>query len=708
MRVQFYAPKQAAFFGIVASAVVLFAAPIEAYQNNQRDVLLLKIILGIGGAGAGATLLWQHRPSRIDDQVDQLNRRERKIQKQQREQEQRLLKQQEERDKLHQQSVEEINRAVQERIAQTLDMANQRLLDAQADFEAVLKAKDEELDTLRQQLQQADYPRLPPQTTPANFACKAVQLALWAEGLILDWNRNDPATKVINPKGADYDQFILAPRNQGHMVKFLKLKSEIPSIAQYALAEKSEIKISQDGDRLLFQVFPIDMKKSPSNSEHVLELKYPTDNTPGGNLARLIMKALGGFSIPTEFMGVQEAPQYYQVKLKPQAVNGKNIELAKILGKSSDLQTYAGLSDAPIILPASNGVTFDIPKQNPDLLFFEDYIHERPTGDLPLPLGVDINDEMVTVDLADGDPHIFAMGGTGSGKSTWVRQLLTTILKWYSPKELQLALLDPKLVELKPFENVPHLWKPVAGTKEDCLNLLEELRGEVDRRNRDIFDKAEVKDYQQYNEKFPGKLPRILVVIDETPQLVGSPNNKKTHPIKFECKDYIVQLGQVARSAGIHLCCLSQRGVNQSVPKDVQANLGVKVMLKTDTEKDGLNTLGVSTRESPQTHKLLGKGDMVAKVGSKLLRLQTPLIEPEEAQEVINSFDSGGISTIAQDMLKVMEDKGLDEYSISKMRGYQVFRSKGVKVEELRRAAVELEELGKIALYEGKTCGFLR
>lgn len=434
---------------------------------------------------------------------------------------------------------------------------------------------------------------------------------------------------------------------------------------------------------------------SPKDADYSTALNFPSGTDEGSKIAIAIMKALGGFSIPTEFVGVHEAAQYYRIKLMPQAVKGKATDVSKLLSKSNNLQTYAGLTHSPIILPASNGVTFDVPKDKPDLLLYQDFINDRPAGKLPLPLGVDINQELVTADLGDGDPHLFAMGGTGSGKSTWVRQLLTTILKWYQPEELQLVLLDPKLVELKPFGNVPHLWKPIAGTIEDCVKLLEIVRGEVDRRNQGIFDKAGVKDYEKYNEKFPGKLPRLLVVIDETPQLVGTPNSKKVSPEKFQCKDYIIQLGQVARSAGIHLACISQSGVDQFIPKDVQRNLGIKVMLKTDTEKDGLNTLGVSTRESPQTHKLLGKGDLVAKVGSGLLRLQTPLIEPEEAQEVIESF-GGVLSSTAKTMWDIVREVAI--FNVSELRTRQVFRSNGVKVNQLRAAALELVEAELIAL----------
>ena len=438
---------------------------------------------------------------------------------------------------------------------------------------------------------------------------------------------------------------------------------------------------------------------SPKDADYSTALTLPTGTDQGSQIAASIMKALGGFSIPTEFVEVREAAQYYQIKLMPQLVKGKATTVNKLLGKANDLQTYAGLTKSPIILPASRGVTFDVPKDKPDLLRYQDYVGGRPSGKLPLPIGIDINDRLVTVDLGDGDPHMFAMGGTGSGKSTWVRQLLTTVLRWYTPEELQLVLLDPKLIELKPFAEVPHLWKPIESTIEGCAYLLETLREEVDRRNQTLFAKSNVKDYEEYNKKHPGKLPRLLVVIDESPQLVGKPMSKKDNPDKFMAKQLLVQLGQIARSAGIHLVCISQRGVDQYIPKDVQANLGVKVMLKTDSEADGMGALG-STKDNPQTNKLLGKGDMVAKVGTQLMRLQTPLIEPEEAQTVIDDLQ-GGLSRMARNLREYVKGKGEQCDLTTIAKNISQFKAKnGGGVENVRKAADELVKEGSFTWIE--------
>ena len=191
MSVKYYAPKQIAFFALSASVLLLVASPVKAFSTNQRDILILKIFLGVSSTMAGATLLWQHRPSRIDDTLEKLG----------------------ETAQLQQQRIAEVNRQVQQTVVNTVNKANERILAVEQEYKTLLEQKDQEAQQLRQQLAQAHYPKLPPETTPANCSCRAIQLALWREGVILDWDRNQPATKVIG-EGKEYDQYILEPRNQ--------------------------------------------------------------------------------------------------------------------------------------------------------------------------------------------------------------------------------------------------------------------------------------------------------------------------------------------------------------------------------------------------------------------------------------------------------------------------------------------------------------
>ena len=268
MSVKYHAPKQIAFFALSASVLLLVAAPVKAFSTNQRDILILKIFLGISSTMAGATLLWQHRPSRIDDTLEKLG----------------------ETAQLQQQRIAEVNQQVQQTVVNTVNKANERILAVEQEYKSLLEQKDQEAQQLRQQLAQAHYPKLPPETTPANCSCRAIQLALWREGVILDWDRNQPATKVIG-EGKEYDQYILEPRNQNHMVKFLKMRSDAPSICEFALGEDGAVKIIQSGNRIVFKYFP--GEETTRKQKQLLEQKkaYELESLP--TLDDAVKKNLG-------------------------------------------------------------------------------------------------------------------------------------------------------------------------------------------------------------------------------------------------------------------------------------------------------------------------------------------------------------------------------------------------------------------------------
>ena len=226
MSVKYYAPKQGAFLVLCASILFLVATPVEAFKEHKRDILMLKIALGISCTTAGGVLLWQHRPSRIDDSLNALEKNQEKLV--------------EAKETLEKQANEVVNTKINE-------------------FNQILVAQQEENLRLKEQLAEAHYPKLPPETTPANCHCRAIQLALWREGIIMDWDRNEPCTRVIGERGNNFDQYILEPRNQSQMVKFIKSKSDIPHICEYALGEAGAMHIKQHGNRVVFKYYPGEM-----------------------------------------------------------------------------------------------------------------------------------------------------------------------------------------------------------------------------------------------------------------------------------------------------------------------------------------------------------------------------------------------------------------------------------------------------------------
>ena len=226
MSVKYYPPKQGAFFVLCASILFLVATPVEAFKEHKRDILMLKIALGISCTTAGGVLLWQHRPSRIDDTLSALEKNQEKLI--------------EAKETLEKQANEVVNTKINE-------------------FNQILVAQQEENLRLKEQLAEAHYPKLPPETTPANCHCRAVQLALWREGIIFDWDKHDPPAYVRAQKGRNYQQYVFEPRNQSHLMKFIKAKSEVPSLCEYALGNEGAVNVSQQGNRVIIRYYPGEM-----------------------------------------------------------------------------------------------------------------------------------------------------------------------------------------------------------------------------------------------------------------------------------------------------------------------------------------------------------------------------------------------------------------------------------------------------------------
>lgn len=448
-----------------------------------------------------------------------------------------------------------------------------------------------------------------------------------------------------------------------------------------------------DGTNVLSMQNEILREAFPDEADYTDTLDLPTDRDMGSLIARDIMIALAKFSIPTEFLGIVEAARFYRIKLKPQIVKKAN-SVSVIKRKAEDLKVYANLANTPIITSMNGGITFDVERENPQIISHSDYIpDQRPDGLVPVAIGVDIENNLVVSDLGSDDPHIFAVGGTNSGKSTWVRLFLTTLLKWYTPDELQLVLIDKKITEMAVFDKVPHLFCPIVNDPltfyEDALQTLSMVLDEANRRQAE-FNRVDCKDLESYLEA-GHSMTRVMLVIDEAPQLLGRvTKGSATYEYVSEAIDLVTKIAAIARSAGIYLAILSQRGVDSQVPNNIQNNLGTKVVLKTNSKKDGEHVFD----EDFQTHNLLQHGDMMAKCGGKVQRLQTPFITVPEAREIVKASKTH-LSPMTQKLKEYLLGLEPGSYDLRTIRqNIKTFRND--TIETLRNSAQILHDIGEI------------
>ena len=228
-------------------------------------------------------------------------------------------------------------------------------------------------------------------------------------------------------------------------------------------------------------------------------------------------------------------------------------------------------------------------------------------------------------------PHMVVCGATKCGKSVQINVILASLLMQNNPHQLQLLLVDPKLVEFSMYEGLPHLYKPVITDPQEGVNALADLCTEMDTR----YELMAKKGFKNWNE-FVGTRcideegyarPRILCVIDEFADLIMQSKDVEEH---------VIRLAQKARGAGIHLILCTQKLYNDFLPRKIQANIPARIALTTASENDNELNTEMNKKDAPRCD-LLGKyGEGYFIMDGKSLRFQGAFIPDSEIENVCN------------------------------------------------------------------------
>ena len=326
-----------------------------------------------------------------------------------------------------------------------------------------------------------------------------------------------------------------------------------------------------------------------------------------------MVTTLQSFKIYVDFIGTVVAPSFIRVKIKPQS----GVKFASVLKLAPDLQIQMGLENMPLIERQAGYVSVDLPNPNRQAALFDDYLKPQKlpeTASVKIAIGVNLEGKLVEADLSDPNTCHFLVGGTtGSGKSEFLRSQLLSLLIRYSPQQLKIALVDPKRVTFPEFEKMPWLYSPIVKDSEDAIELMDKLVAEMEYRYQQ-FEKTECADLGAYNQRSDKPLPRIVCIFDEYADFMA----EKEYNSALE--QSIKRLGAMARAAGIHLIIATQRPEAKVVTPIIRSNLPGRVALRTASEADSTIVLGGKKTAAAY---LLGKGDLLYQVGSKLQRLQS-------------------------------------------------------------------------------------
>jgi S-DNA-T family DNA segregation ATPase FtsK/SpoIIIE len=356
-------------------------------------------------------------------------------------------------------------------------------------------------------------------------------------------------------------------------------------------------------------------------------LNQKQDKADAGDVegnADAIKETLTNFNIKVDMEGANIGPRVTQYTLKPPT----GVKLTKITALENnlalDLAAHSIRMEAPI--PGKRLVGVEVPNKKSATVRISGLLASADWKNMKTPLsftiGRDIAGSPILADLAQM-PHLLVAGQTGSGKSVMINSILTSLLYRNSPADLKLILVDPKQVELTPYNDIPHLLTPVVHEPEKCISSLKWATAEMERRLKAMAE-AGTRNIAEYNnQKKEEGMPYIVIVIDELADLMMLAAR--------DVESLVVRLAQKARAVGIHLVLATQRPSVDIITGLIKANVPARMAFTTASQVDSRTIIDQGGAE-----KLLGRGDMLLLTAEmpKPIRIQGSFISDIETKKV--------------------------------------------------------------------------
>ena len=350
----------------------------------------------------------------------------------------------------------------------------------------------------------------------------------------------------------------------------------------------------------------------------------------------LLDQTLKHFKVHANIVRVTQGPSVTRFEIQPEL----GVKVSRIRNLADDIKLNMAAKDirieAPI--PGKNTVGIEVPNQYPQIVTLQEIIEsdafEKESSPLTIALGLTIEGKPLITDIAKM-PHGLIAGATGSGKSVCINTIILSLLYKANMNEVKFLLIDPKMVELTPYNGIPHLISPVITDPQAATMALKWAVNEMEERY-ERFVEAGVRNIVKYNEKMvkenkqKHKMPYIVIVIDELADLMlVSPQ---------EVEDAICRIAQKARACGIHLLLATQRPSVDVITGLIKANIPTRIAFSVSSQVDSRTIIDANGAE-----KLLGKGDMLfVENGTNRMRLQGPFVSDEEIDRVANYLRSMG------------------------------------------------------------------
>ena len=405
--------------------------------------------------------------------------------------------------------------------------------------------------------------------------------------------------------------------------------------------------------------------------------------------AQTLKETLKSFGITVSISNVSVGPSVTRYELQPE----QGVKLAKIVSLSNDIKMRLAAADirieAPI--PGKSAVGIEVPNKNSQVVYLGDILSSPAFQEnkmkLAFGVGKDIGGKVVVTDIAKM-PHLLVAGATGAGKSVSINTLIMSILYRYSPEEVRMIMVDPKVVELQVYNGIPHLLIPVVTDPKKAAAALNWAVAEMTSRYKK-FAAYGVRDLSGYNEKIRGLseeerekeglsvLPQFLIIIDELADLMMVSAS--------EVEDAIVRLTQLARACGMHLIIATQRPSVNVITGLIKANVPSRIAFSVSSGVDSRTIIDMNGAE-----KLLGKGDMLFFPQNlpKPIRVQGAFVSDEEVAKVTEFLKSQGEAEYNHSISKSLEKEATEEVGGSQSDRDELFAEAGSLVIETDKASI--------------------
>ena len=354
-----------------------------------------------------------------------------------------------------------------------------------------------------------------------------------------------------------------------------------------------------------------------------LQKKIDKENIKNNSM--LLEKVFEDFNIDIQVINVKLGPVVTLFEILPAA----GIKINTIINLADDISRSMGVGAVRISqIFGTQYLGVEVPNEQRETVTIKELLSDdnfkKTSLKIPLCIGKDISGNIEVIDLSK-TPHLLVAGTTGSGKSVFINTLLASILYKFSPKELRLILIDPKMLELSVYNDIAHLLTPVVTEPKKAILALKWVCKEMERRYS-LMNEENTRSLEGYNEKSLEKLPFIIVFIDEMADLMMTAGKEVEH--------YVQRLAQMARACGIHLVMATQRPSVDIITGSIKANFPSRISFQVASKYDSRTVLGEIGAE-----QLLGNGDMLmSKNGGNIIRYQSAFISDNEVNKLINEI----------------------------------------------------------------------